>query len=268
VNVEGRDKKALTLGGIAVLVIIVLGYGVIPMARNWSERRANQTSDQVYAALLRESVRSQEATLKQRNALALRMGSLFAPQALPAVPEKKEEEAPAPATPPTASPPPASPPAAEGSVVPEVVKPGADATTAPPAGVPPPPSGDPAKPPTPEPGKPGAGKAGSPKPEPPASSTLAGYVEQQAKKSGATVKRITPKKSSAAFKGTKRFHAVTLQVSFECNVQNLVEMLKALEKGERFVRIDQFQLKRDLAGGDKLDVTMDLHSYEAGAGAA
>lgn len=262
-NVEGRDKKALTLGGIAVLVIIVLGYGVIPMARNWSERRANQTSDQVYAGLLRESVRSQEATLKQRNALALRMGSLFAPQALPAVPEKKEKEAPAPATPPAAS-----PPAAEGSAVPEVVKPDADATTAPPTGVPPPSSGDPAKPAAPEPGKPGAGKAGSPKPEPPASSTLAGYVEQHAKKSGATVKRITPKKSSAAFKGSKRFHAVTLQVSFECTVQNLVEMLKALEKGERFVRIDQFQLKRDLAGGDKLDVTMDLHSYEAGAGAA
>lgn len=264
-NIESRDKKALTLGVVAVLAIILLGYGVIPAARRWSVTQADLTSDQAYVASLRESVRSQEATLKQRNALVLRMGSLFGPQASPAVAKKEETPAASPATPST-------PPSPASGTPEDVKKPVAGDKTVPQAEAPPP-SGDAAKPPPPEPDKADAKKSDikkvePPKTTPPESGTLAGYVEQNAKKAGATVKRITPKKSATALKDTKRFRAVTLQVSFECTVQNLVDLLKALEKGDRFVKVDLFQLKRDLASGDKLEVTMDLHSYEAEAGSS
>ncbi|MCC6697303.1 MAG: hypothetical protein IT365_16865 [Candidatus Hydrogenedentes bacterium] len=279
-KIEGRDKKALTYGGAAVLAILIVGYGVIPMVRSWSSSGSSRTSDEAYVESLRESVRSQEATLEQRNALVLHMGSLFGPLAAP----KAQDEKKPPETPPSAA---GGPPPQAAGAPQEAPKPSPDGKPAPEAAATPkaegadkpaPPKAVKAEPDKPEPGKPEPPKEGAPKdeaPKPegpkeqapkaaaPGSNTLAGYVEQNAKKAGATIKRITPKKDAAAFRNPKRFHPVTLQVSLECSIQNLVEMLKALEKGERFVKVDQLQLKRDLAGGDKIEVTMDLHSYEA-----
>lgn len=274
-KIEGRDKKALTYGGAAVLAILIVGYGVIPMVRSWSSSGSSRTSDEAYVESLRESVRSQEATLEQRNALVLHMGSLFGPLAAPkAKDEKKPPETPSPAA--------GAPPPQTGGAPQEAPKPSPDGKPAPEAAAAPktegadkpgPPEAVKADSGKPEPPKDGQPKEEAPKPEgskdqapkaaAPGSNTLAGYVEQNAKKAGATVKRITPKKDTAAFRNPKRFHPVTLQVSIECSIQNLVEMLKALEKGERFVKVDQLQLKRDQAGGDKIEVTMDLHSYEA-----
>ncbi|MCC6487648.1 MAG: hypothetical protein IT364_09125 [Candidatus Hydrogenedentes bacterium] len=274
-KIEGRDKKALTYGGAAVLAILIVGYGVIPLVRNWGSSAPSKARDEAYVETLRESVRSQEATLKQRNALVLQMGSLFGPLA---VPKAKDEKKPAETLPPEAG----VPPPQEGGATQDGPKSSVDGKPTPETAAAPKTEGaekpavpeivkvDPGKP---EPPKDGQPKDEAPKPEgpkeqapktaAPGNNTLAGYVEQNAKKAGATVKRITPKKNAAAFSKAKHFHPVTLQVSLECSIQNLVEILKALEKGERFVRVDQFQLKRDLAGGDKIEVTMDLHSYEA-----
>ena len=288
-KIEGRDRKALTYGGAAVLTILIVVYGVIPLMRSLSDSGSAPAPDRAYVESLRESVRSQEATLKQRNALVLRMGSLFGPLAAPQAKDEKK----APETPPPAA---GAPPPQEGGAPQEAPKPGADGKPEPqaaatpktegaadkPANVdkPTPPETDTSEPGKPEPGKgeppkEGQPKDGAPKPEgpkdqgpkvsAPGSNTLAGYVEQNAKKAGATVKRITPKKHATAARDTERFHPVTLQVSLECSLQNLVDLLKALEKGEHFVKVDQFQLKRDAAGGDKIEVTMDLHSYEAEA---
>ena len=295
-NIGSRDKKALTYGGVAVLAIIIVRYAVIPTVRSWSDSQAALAPDQTYVASLRESVRSQEATLEKRNEFAGRLGSLFGPQPAPA---KEKDKSPA-----AASPGPNAPPAPENDASKEAAKPSPDDKATPQEKTAAPADGT-AKPAPPDAGKPGAGKVeppkgeqanaepaksgpanaeapkgeqpksepekpGPPSPEAqkapaPGSNTLAGYVEQNAKKAGATVKRITPKKASTAFRETKRFRVVTLQVNLECGIQNLVDVLKALEKGEHFVKIDQFQLKRDVASGDKLDVTMDLHSYEAEA---
>ena len=93
-------------------------------------------------------------------------------------------------------------------------------------------------------------------------SSLATYVEKNAMAAKIKIKRITPKKGASGKKGTKYFEPVTLQVSFECQITNLVQLLHDLEKGELFVRVDKLEITRDVAQGDKLNASLDLSSYE------
>jgi len=93
-------------------------------------------------------------------------------------------------------------------------------------------------------------------------SSLATYVEKTAKAAQIKLKRITPKKNSSGKKRTKYFEPVTLQVNFECQVTNLVQLLHDLEKGELFVRVDKVEITRDVAQGDKLNASLDISSYE------
>lgn len=93
-------------------------------------------------------------------------------------------------------------------------------------------------------------------------SSLATYIEKNAMAAKIKLKRITPKKSTSGKKGTKHFEPVTLQVNFECQVTNLVQLLHDLEKGELLVRVDKLEITRDVAQGDKLNASLDLSSYE------
>lgn len=248
-NLPDRDKRALMIGGGLVLLIVLVGYVILPMERKWSDAHSLSVSRQAFVATLAQRVYAQEATLKQRNALVLRMGSLFGPG--PLTPQASSENAAVkpssgPADEPT--PEPANTKAGQ-ETKPQTKKPEAEDKA---------PETPTDKPEQPTPDKKEASKTGAT-----ASASLAGYVEQSAKQAGATIKRITPRKSSAGLKGTKYFHPVSLQVTMECTIQNLVKALNTLEKGERFVTVDQIQIRRDSGKGDRMDVTLDLRSYEA-----
>ena len=92
--------------------------------------------------------------------------------------------------------------------------------------------------------------------------SLAAHLERTAEKSGVKIERISPKRQSRGRRGTRHFNSVALQVRLESNVQNLIKLLHALEKGERFVRVEQIQLRRDLKKGDNMQVSLDIVGYE------
>ena len=90
---------------------------------------------------------------------------------------------------------------------------------------------------------------------------LATLLEQTAKKSGVKLNRLSPKKASGSSKARKYYKPVVLQVAFECDIAALLKMLHALEKGERFVRVNHIQINRDLKT-EKLTGTLDAFAYE------
>lgn len=105
-------------------------------------------------------------------------------------------------------------------------------------------------------------------PAPPAapsqtSGSLAGYVEQTAKKAGVKIGRITPRRTLGARTTRKHFRSVTLQIKVEANPKSLLSMLSVLEGGEYLVRIDSLQLRRDIQKGDKIAATFEVVGYEA-----
>ena len=95
-----------------------------------------------------------------------------------------------------------------------------------------------------------------------AASSLATYFEKNAKAAKVKIKRIAPKKNATGKKKTEHFVPVTIQVSFECKVNNLVTLLHSLEKGELFTRVDQMEIDRDLSKGDLLTASLSISSYE------
>jgi type II secretory pathway component PulM len=92
-------------------------------------------------------------------------------------------------------------------------------------------------------------------------SSLATYLEKNAKAAQVKLQRITPKKNSSGKKRTTHFEPVTLQVSFECQVTQLVKLLHDLETGDQFVRVDQLEITRNVEQGDKLTASMEISSY-------
>jgi hypothetical protein len=100
------------------------------------------------------------------------------------------------------------------------------------------------------------------KPDAPTGATLAAYVEQSAKKAEATVKSITPLKTTAGMRSTKYYRPVMLQVKVQCKAKGLLALLQALENGERFVKVEQLQIHRE-PSKDDIDVTLDVRAYES-----
>ena len=94
-------------------------------------------------------------------------------------------------------------------------------------------------------------------------SSLATYVEKNAKTAGIKIKRIAPQKNNSGRKNTKFFQPATIKFSFECKIKNLLTLLNDFENGEQFIRIDQIQINRDVQKGDALTVSMEVSSYEA-----
>ncbi|MDX9974802.1 MAG: GspMb/PilO family protein [FCB group bacterium] len=291
-NLSERDKKVVVIGGIAALAILVIGYGVIPLVKSWSGSSEALSSKAAYVNDLQERIDSQGALVKQRNALAKRMGSLFEAPGKPApkkdgakkdkgaqTPESPKSQTAAAVTPETPKPetvaavtPETPKPETAAAVTPETPKPEVRAKDT--AQSPESPKGEaPAvvavvSPESPKgETKPGekkeeAKKDEKPKAEAAGGATLAGYVEQNAKKAEATVKSITPVKTSAGYRGARYYRSVMLQVKLQCKAKGLVTLLQALEQGERFVKVEQIQIRRE-PKKDDMDVTLDVRAYES-----
>lgn len=263
-NLSERDKKVAVFGGIAALAILVIGYGIIPLVKSWTGSSEALSSKAAYVSDLQARIESQGALVKQRNALAKRMGSLFE---APDKPEPKKDEA---KKSKGAQTPESPKPETVAAVTPESPKPEVQVKNA--AQSPESPKGEaPAVAAAVSPESPkGETKPGDKKeeakkdekPEAAGGATLAGYVEQNAKKSEATVKSITPIKTSAGYRGARYYRSVMLQVKLQCKAKGLVTLLQALEQGERFVKVEQIQIRRE-PNKDDMDVTLDVRAYES-----
>jgi hypothetical protein len=88
---------------------------------------------------------------------------------------------------------------------------------------------------------------------------LAAYFERSAAQAGIKIKRVTSKKGA---KPGKYYTPITLQLSVEGKADNVVKLLYALEKGDRFVRVEQFELHRDVAKGNTIEASLDILGYE------
>ncbi|MCP4644728.1 MAG: hypothetical protein GY851_30080 [bacterium] len=130
-------------------------------------------------------------------------------------------------------------------------------------GAPPKGGASPEKPGTPPKPEKGDAPKKEEKPPEPAGVSVATHVQQAAGKAGVKITRITPRHRSVGGKKGKHFRPVAMQVSLEGNIKNVIALLHALEKGERFVRVEQFQLRRDIKKEDKVDATLDVLAYEA-----
>jgi hypothetical protein len=289
-NLSERDKKVVVVGGIAAAAIVVFGYVVMPLVRTVSGSNAALSSKAAYVADLRERLDSQGSLVKQRNALARRLGSLFeapdkpepkkakkgAGAATPESPkpETKPQEAQTPTGPVTPESPkavPATPesPKAAAAETPESPKAASAETPESPkaASAETPESPKAASAETPESPKAAEAKGhgdkkDEKKPDAPTGATLAAYVEQSAKKAEATVKSITPLKTTAGMRSTKYYRPVMLQVKVQCKAKGLLALLQALENGERFVKVEQLQIHRE-PSKDDIDVTLDVRAYES-----
>lgn len=91
---------------------------------------------------------------------------------------------------------------------------------------------------------------------------LAGII----KKSGAQVKRISPRRAPRPRVSMKHFTIVALQVETESNAESLVKMLHALETGPRFFRVGRLKIRQDLKKPGKLRVSMDIVAYAPARG--
>ncbi len=251
-NLTDRDRKTLMFGGIAVIVILLGAKVFSPMLSSWSDARDTLARHEAYMDTLGIRAESQENLNRRKAVLAMRIGALDVLQE-----KKSEEEGASGETSPPVPPKPAEKDGTASNDSTPVKSPeeeGASATTPPPA------SPKPAEKDT------AVSKDSAPEKSPVPSieaSSLATYVEKNAKTAGIKIKRITPQKNSTGRKKTKFFTPVTLQFSFECKIKNLITLLNDFENGEQFIRIDQMQISRDAKKGDMLTISMELSSYEA-----
>lgn len=81
-------------------------------------------------------------------------------------------------------------------------------------------------------------------------------------RNGGRIKLMTTAKPADAAKGLRHYRAVALQVEADTNTEGLFKMLRALEKGERHMRVDSLKLRHDLKKPDALSVTLQVSAYE------
>jgi len=79
---------------------------------------------------------------------------------------------------------------------------------------------------------------------------------------GGRIKLMTVAKPADALKGLRSYRAVALQVEADTNTEGLFKMLRALEKGRRYMRVDTLKLRHDLSKPDALSVTLQVTAYQ------
>ncbi len=234
-NLTGREKKAAVIGAIIVGLVVLYAYVVAPLARAWSWRGNDLKPRLRQITELRERARRQGSLVRTRNVLVSRLGALTCPEDLAV---QKRPDAAMPGSGESAA-------DAEGGNPGETEKePSPAEETADPAAV------------AVEQNS-GTGSSGV---------CLAAHLERIAKTSGVNIKRISPRKRASAGKSNKHFGAVALKVNIESNIENLIKLLYAIEKGERLIRVESIQLRRDLKKGGNVATTLDVVGYEAIAG--
>lgn len=90
---------------------------------------------------------------------------------------------------------------------------------------------------------------------------LEAELEKMAGQAGVAIKGLSAGKRPAR-SALKHFRKVALHLQVQGNIDPLIKLLHALEKGERFVRVDAMTLHHDLQKPGELNVTLDLVAYE------
>jgi Tfp pilus assembly protein PilO len=229
-----REKRMLVGGAIIVALVVLVNWIIAPLSRKWAEL-GRQLAPRL--ALL-ETVRSRaerHAVLQARQyELSRQIGSLL-DSAQSETPQNKDANTPPapPATPPALPATPAAPPA----------------TPTGPFATPPAPPATPSEQPA---------TAQTPKKE------LRSFEAELAKtigQSGAKINLISAKQPPRTPEPLKYFKMTALRVEAEGNADSLVKMLLALEKGNRFIRIDTLKIHQDVKKPGALNLTMEIVAY-------
>jgi len=255
-----REKRMLVGGAIIVALVILVNWIIAPLSRKWAEL-GRQLAPRL--ALL-ETVRSRaerHAVLQARQyELSRQIGSLL-DSAQSEVPQKKDANTP-PAPPSVPPGPPATPPVLPATPPGTPATPPAlPATPAAPPATPPAPPAAPVAPPTAPvapPATPPTATAQTPKKD------LRSFEAELAKtigQSGAKINLISAKQPPRPPEALKYFKMTALRVEAEGNTDSLVKMLHALEKGNRFIRIDTLKIHQDVKKPGALNLTMEIVAY-------
>jgi len=95
---------------------------------------------------------------------------------------------------------------------------------------------------------------------------LEAEVEKIFKKSGVKMKIVAAKKVPRKSTPLGHFKMVGLQIEAEGNVDSVVKMLYALEKGPRFIRVEQLKVRHDPKKPMAMNVTAEIVAYEPADG--
>jgi hypothetical protein len=262
-TLTSREKKTLAIGAVIAGVVVLIAYVLVPAGSAWVQLGRVLGPKLQYVERLQERAEEQNALVARRDVLVARLGSVLGPEAAAPVQareersEKQQTRTPGSADAERSSDAkPAEPPLGEPSSKPE----GSRKLE---AGPETPDTFEDTLQEKPE-DKSSTEEKESPKPTArPSGISFATHLERIAKKSGVKVNKVTPTKPAAYWKGNGYFKPVGLVVGFEANIQSLIKFLQALEKGERLVRLEQAQFRRDPARGQKITVTLNLVGYES-----
>ena len=236
-----REKRMLVGGAIIVALVILVNWIIAPLSRKWAELGKQVAPRLALLETVRSRAERYASLLARRDHLSRQIGSLLEP-AQPEEPQKKDANPPAPPAAPSEQPaPPAAPPEQK------------DADT--------PPAPPPAPPEQPAPVAP---PAEQPAPAQPAKKDVRSLEAELAKivgKSGAKIKVVSAKQPPRATERLKFFRMTALRIEAEGNADSLVKMLHALEKGDRFIRIDALKIHQDLKKPGALNLTMEILAY-------
>lgn len=302
-----REKLIVVVGTVAGVAILLFTYVFLPLSREWGLRGARLAPKKETVRVLKQRLRAQDSLLKQREVLAMRMGTLLGPGGETHA-SRKHTGLPAQETSGAKNEHQSDEPSAADNNAPNKVD--NDKTDESAADIPG--DGDDAQPDEPEsepepddsqissdeettpademdaklsenPKKKAEmnedvseieiksdDKGNKSRPEPDdapdayaeSSVSVLTHVGRMAQESGMKIKRISQKKTSSGKGGLKSFKSVVVQVSIDGNMENLLDLLFAIEKGERFARVEQLQLRRDWSKGNAVDATLDILAYE------
>ena len=263
-----RDKRVIIVGGVACGAILLAAFVLIPLIRWWAGLGHELEPKLRSVETIRKRALARRQLLARRCVLVKRIGALF-PEPRPgkkpsakAAPKTKEP-APAKVPPKKAETPPThkGPPQSQQK---KGEQPNPSATKAEKS----PPQRDGKKPGRANPAVEKRGKAPPATPTPRSGSGadavgLAAQLERLAKKVGLQIKRIKARPSARGAKRYKHYRTIALQLSAEGNIQSLMKLLYEIEKGERFVRVERFRLRRDAKKGSKIEISaFDVIGYE------
>ena len=268
----GREKKMVAGGAVIGAVILVATYGIAPLLRKWTELGRILEPKVRYVERLGERSKQQQELLDERKTLTAKLGFLLGPEALPPAATKQPGGAPkgnnnamprehASTRPPAKQT--APPPNQEAT--PRQTRSSANDTAVTSEGnsaAPPLPTKKPDQP-TSSPGRPDSAEAGAQKKDGPSPGiSLATHIERTAKASGFKIQQIAPANPATCWKGNADFRGVGHRIAFETNTAALIKFLYALEKGDRLVRVEQAEFRRDPQKGPNIKVVLRLAGYE------
>lgn len=261
-NLTDKEKRVAIAGCAAVALACILTFVIVPLAREWVRLGKVLGPKQHYVKTLQDRLRRQDALLARRQVLRRELGSVLGPEA-DAPPKEPNKNEGASVVPKEGN----EPPGENGKPDAEAPKGGnshverskanrftntaldknADA---------------------------GETVSGNPKEKEPVADepivapvgiSLATHLERTAKQSKVPITRMVAHKPAVALKDSKYLVPVGVRLTFEANIEVLVNFLHALEKGQRLMRIEQMDLRRDEKRGPNIGVTLHVMGYEGAA---